>query len=171
VIPVEEWSKLESAKDLFELIGHKPSAGDEIPEDGDGDDDQFDPDRFDPEQYDLTELVEAQAQAEAQIQAQNLPQLQAGTQPEVSVPEINRAADQLIGIRDLIRDNQAKQAERMTTRCAAFLPDVSVGDYVYLPVKDVDRGPTDPPNIVCRIVDIDWDKSLYELACGVMYLT
>ena len=45
----------------------------------------------------------------------------------------------------------------MVTRSRMFIPDVSIGDYVVLPTPDVDRDPTDSPNIICRIVDIIWD--------------
>ena len=59
----------------------------------------------------------------------------------------------------------------MKTRSKMFLPEVEIGDYVALPIPDVNRDLTDPPNILCRVVDIDYTKSLYELACeaGVLH--
>ena len=43
-----------------------------------------------------------------------------------------------------------------------------------LPVTDVDRGLTDPPNLDCSILDIDFKTNMHELACeagvlGTMY--
>ena len=49
----------------------------------------------------------------------------------------------------------------MVTRIRKFIPDVSIGNYVVLLTPDVDRGPTGPPNIICRIVDIIWDTQVY----------
>ncbi len=34
-----------------------------------------------------------------------------------------------------------------------------------MPVPDVDRGPSDPPNLACRVVDINYDTMMHELAC------
>ncbi|RNA32086.1 KRAB-A domain-containing 2-like [Brachionus plicatilis] len=45
------------------------------------------------------------------------------------------------------------------------IPEAYIGDIVVLPIPEVDKGLTEAPNLVCRIVDIDFDKSLYELAC------
>ena len=41
---------------------------------------------------------------------------------------------------------------------------VEIGDYVALPIPDVDRSVASAPNILCRIVDID-QHNLHELAC------
>jgi hypothetical protein len=57
------------------------------------------------------------------------------------------------------------QAKRMETRSEKFIPPVAIGDFVTLPVPDVDRDLTDPPNLRCRLVDIDFTTSLHELAC------
>lgn len=38
---------------------------------------------------------------------------------------------------------------------------MSIGDYVTLPIPKVDRGLSEPPNLICRIVAIDFN----ELAC------
>jgi len=62
-------------------------------------------------------------------------------------------ADALLGIRESVRVAQRKQADRMETRSKKFMPEVEIGDFVILPVPDVDRGPSDPPNLACRIVD------------------
>ncbi len=45
------------------------------------------------------------------------------------------------------------------------MPEVEIGDFVILPVPDVDRGPSDPPNLACRIVDICYETKMHELAC------
>ena len=64
-----------------------------------------------------------------------------------------------------MKEIHAKQAELMRTRSKKYLPEVSIGDYVTLAVPDVDRGITDSPSLLCRVVDIDYKHSLYELAC------
>ncbi len=50
---------------------------------------------------------------------------------------------------------------------------LSDGEYKYLlmnfwislPTEAVDRGPTEPKNIICRIVDYNEVRGLYEIAC------
>ena len=42
------------------------------------------------------------------------------------------------------------------------MSEAKTGDYVALPILDVDRGLTEVPNIICRIVDIDFTKMLHE---------
>jgi hypothetical protein len=53
----------------------------------------------------------------------------------------------------------------MKTRSKKYIPEVNIGDFVILPILDVDKGLTEAPNLIYRIVNIDNDKSLYELAC------
>jgi hypothetical protein len=53
----------------------------------------------------------------------------------------------------------------MRTRSKKYLPEVNIGDFVLLPIPDVDKGLTESPNLICRVVDIDYTHSLYELAC------
>jgi hypothetical protein len=81
------------------------------------------------------------------------------------VARIEARANALIGIRETVQRNLLQQADRMTRRSRKFLPEVKIGDFVTLPCLDVDRGHTDPPNIICRVVDIDYEHSLFELAC------
>ncbi|RNA33820.1 KRAB-A domain-containing 2-like [Brachionus plicatilis] len=78
---------------------------------------------------------------------------------------IIKNANALLGIRESVRTNQARQAESMKTRSKRYIPEVSIGDYVALPIPDVDKGLSEAPNLICRIVDIDYSESLYELAC------
>ena len=44
------------------------------------------------------------------------------------------------------------------------MPEVNIGDFVVLPIPDVDKGLTEAPNLICRIVDIDYVKIMHELA-------
>jgi hypothetical protein len=55
----------------------------------------------------------------------------------------------------------------MQTRSKRYLPEVNIGDFVTLPIPEVDKGLTEAPNIICRIIDIDYQYSLYELACEI----
>ena len=42
---------------------------------------------------------------------------------------------------------------------------VEIGDFVVLPIPDVDRSVSSAPNLICRIVDIDYQYNVHELAC------
>ena len=53
----------------------------------------------------------------------------------------------------------------MKTRSNKYQCEVLAGDYVILPIPDVDKSIASAPNIICRIVDIDYKHSLHELAC------
>jgi hypothetical protein len=52
----------------------------------------------------------------------------------------------------------------MKTRSKKYLPEVNIGDFVILPIPDVDKGLTEAPNLICRVVDFDEKVNLYELA-------
>ncbi|RNA05144.1 KRAB-A domain-containing 2-like [Brachionus plicatilis] len=83
------------------------------------------------------------------------------------VETIESAANRLLGIRDNVRQSQKKQAELIKTRSKKYLPEVNIDDFVALPIPDVDKGLTEAPNLICRIIDVDYKFSLYELACQV----
>ncbi|RNA42072.1 KRAB-A domain-containing 2-like [Brachionus plicatilis] len=70
---------------------------------------------------------------------------------------MNITIDLINSIRENVRQGQKKQAEVMQTR----------RDFVTLPIPDVDKGLTEAPNLICRIIDIEYQFSLYELACEV----
>ena len=42
---------------------------------------------------------------------------------------------------------------------------VEIGDFVVLPIPDVDRSVSSAPNLICRIVDIDYQYNVHELEC------
>ena len=137
IIPAEKWNTLKTAKELFEAVGiDYDSSIDDSNEDGD---------------YTAITREEIQPSIEA-------------TQPAIEQP-YDEVADLLIGVRNTVRVAQKSQAERMATRSKKFLPEVIVGDFVILPVPEVDRGPSDPPNLICRVVDIDYTTMMHELAC------
>ena len=64
-----------------------------------------------------------------------------------------------------VTNGQAKQAKMMLTRSGKYLGECEIGDYVTLPIPQVDRSISSAPNLICRIVDIDYRYSMYELAC------
>ena len=86
-----------------------------------------------------------------------------------SSEEIDRQANVLIGIRNEVSKNQTRQAKRMLEKSKKYTPEVAIGSMVALHVADVDKGLTDAPNLICRVVDFLEDRSLYELACEVGY--
>ncbi|RNA10648.1 KRAB-A domain-containing 2-like [Brachionus plicatilis] len=89
---------------------------------------------------------------------------------EMPTDHIIKNANALLGIRESFWTNQARQAKSMKTRSKRYIPEVSIGDYVALPIPDVDKGLREAPNLICRIVDIDYSKSFYELACEAVVL-
>jgi hypothetical protein len=187
IIPSAEWSKLETAKDLFGLVGHQPKMGDGIPDESEEElPEQVD--KFNPDEYGITDLIPpievavstttnvtiptnltttstSTAIAAAASTTDEVPIAVAATTSD-EVAEYQRHSDRLLGIREKARLGQAKQAERMRGRSEAYLPDVAIGDFVTLHVNRVDLGLTDAPNLTCRIIDINWDTCLYELASG-----
>jgi hypothetical protein len=120
-IPVEEWSKLETAKQLFDAVGYEYKE-DEFGSDDDDNDGLID--KFDPNEYQLTELV-----------SQTIEQPIESDEP---IESIITAANRLLGIRDNVRIGQKKQAEVMQTRSKRYLPEVNIGDFVTLPIPEVD---------------------------------
>ncbi|CAF0900363.1 unnamed protein product [Brachionus calyciflorus] len=59
----------------------------------------------------------------------------------------------------------------MRTRSKKYLPDVNIGDFVLLPIPDVDKGLTESPNLICPVIHNDCTHILYELACEVGVFT
>jgi hypothetical protein len=51
----------------------------------------------------------------------------------------------------------------MRTRSKKYLPEVNVGAFVALPISDVDKGLTEAPNFICRVVDINFEPSFMSL--------
>ena len=76
-----------------------------------------------------------------------------------------------MGIREEVRKGQAAQAKVMSTRSSKVLPEVFIGDYVALPIPEVDRSAASAPNLICRIVDIDYSDNLFELDLQRVKLT
>ena len=54
----------------------------------------------------------------------------------------------------------------MINRSKKNAEEVVIGDCISLPTEAVNRGPTGPKNIICRIVDYNEVRGLYEIACG-----
>ncbi|CAF0762947.1 unnamed protein product [Brachionus calyciflorus] len=77
--------------------------------------------------------------------------------------QVIAAANRLLGIRESVRLNQRKQAEKM--RSKKYLPEVNIGDFVLVPIPEEDQGLTEAPHLVCRVVDVDYINNLYELVC------
>lgn len=59
--------------------------------------------------------------------------------------------------------NTRKQADQMLTRARNKCPPPIIGDTVQVPIPDVDQGPLDPNHILCCVISINSEKSLYEL--------
>jgi len=60
-------------------------------------------------------------------------------------------------------ESQIKQAERMVKRSKIVLSTVKVGDNVTIPIPAVDRGRTDPRNLIGVVTDIS-DNEMYSIA-------
>lgn len=158
-IPVEEWSKLKTANELLNILGINSN---EFIDDQDDEDDNED-DVFDPVDYDILP-----------------PPPPPPPPPHASVPPATMAprgqlareneqadsnADKLLGIRESVRKNQQDQADKMLKRSSKYIGEVEIGDYVILPIPNPDKGLTEPHNLICRVIDIDYVTDLYELCC------
>ncbi|CAF1120116.1 unnamed protein product [Brachionus calyciflorus] len=135
ISPLYETLKIESVR-------YEGREADLCPELSDNDDVDEAFDVFNPSEFQLDEIVTSWA-----------------SEYDIPAEQIIRNANSLLGIRESVRGIQGRQAEAMRTRCKRYLPDVSVGDYAGLPIPDVERGLSEAPNLVCRIVDIDHEKS------------
>ena len=150
VIPVEKWAEMKTAKDLFDICGIPYDGEDSVFNEEDPDEENFDVFDIDIHDNPRDEPVE---NAPIEISDENHAFL------------VNAAANTLMGVRETVREGQANQAKVMLTRSRKYLCPVEIGDYVTLPIPVVDRSASSAPNIICRIVDVDYDKNIHELAC------
>jgi hypothetical protein len=206
-IPVEEWSRLKTAKDLLTALGLDQLSAEFKDDDEDDDDDEND--IFIPSQYEMqssippppppppstvppatmvprnrtrandmpnqsaaqtalqaaSEAAEQASQSAFQSASQSAEQASSQSVAQSTAQAADQAANTLLGIRGQVSKNQKKQADRMLKTSKKYLPPVSIGDYVTLPIPDVDRGLCEAPNLICRVVDIDYATNLYELCC------
>ena len=145
-VPREKWAELKTAKDLYEICGIPYD--DDIPDDDGSDDVAFD--RFDQANLFMTNDP---------VSSEPLP----GSDEQAILIEAH--ANAMTGVRASVAAGQAKQAQRMLTRSDKYLAEVEIGDFVVLPIPTVDRSVSSAPNIICRIIDIDFKYNMYELAC------
>jgi hypothetical protein len=148
---VELWKDMKSAKDLFRICG--------VPYD-DLEDDQkildFDDDDEDENVDDVFEFDKQSVQSEPE--------------PEPTLNDENREAllkkhvENLMGVRASTIINQRAQADRMLKRSAKYQCEVEIGAFVIVPIPDVDRSAAAAPNLICRVIDFDEEKNIYELA-------
>ena len=142
-LPVDIWSKLKTVKELYEIFGVDYDEDLLIDEDSE---ENVEDDQFNPKNYDgITDL--------------GLPEVEG---PE---PTLDQACNTLLGIRASVRIEQNQQAEKMLKMSKKYMPEVFIGDFVCLPVPTV-AGVADAPNIICRVIDIDYKHDLYELVCS-----
>ena len=108
----------------------------------------------------------AQAGAEAGVQAE----AETGAQAETEIVAqaeadtgIDAAATVFQKIRDSANQGQSKAALKMTRRGKHQLKPLSIGQCATLRVPDVDRGPTDPKNLL--VVILKDEGGLYTVGC------
>ena len=155
-IPVEEWKKLKTARELLQLVGQEDDDeffSDEI-EEPPCEDDVFHVDDYDLHADDL-ESNHSVSQSEV-------------TKPTEITGEASEtfdvASNRLLGIRSDIHTNLTKQGEKMVEKSKKYFPQCNIGDIVCLPIPAVDRGPSEPTNLLCKVLSIN-DHNLHELAC------
>ena len=146
-VPKEKWAEMKTAKELFDICG--------IPYDGD---------------YDVFQYEDADEQESFDVfEKGDMPQLEISHTNELDSEDhaalVEANANALMGIREAVRVGQAAQAEKMLTRSKKYLGPVEIGDFVNLPIPEVDRSLSSAPNLICRIVDIDYNHNVHELAC------
>lgn len=88
------------------------------------------------------------------------PSSQASTSSVISAKHRN-----IVKIRETVNANQCKAAVAMLSRSAQLLGTVSVGDNVILFVSEFDKGLSDAPYLLCKVIEIE--KSAYRLASEV----
>ena len=81
----------------------------------------------------------------------------------MGIKEPNVINDEPNVIREEVRKSQRKQAEKMLERSKKYLHPIEHGDYVTLKIPDVDKSLSSASNLICRVIDICWETSLYEL--------
>ena len=69
-------------------------------------------------------------------------------------------------IRDSVRKSQSAQATLMINRSKKAPPEVIQNGLVVLRVDDVDRGPTDPPNLLCLVLEHKKERQACRLGCA-----
>ena len=77
---------------------------------------------------------------------------------------LKQHTENLMGVRASTIINQRAQADRMLKRSAKYQCEVEIGAFVIVPIPDVDRSAASAPNLICRVIDFDEVKNLYELA-------
>jgi hypothetical protein len=152
VIPIEKWNEMNTAKELFDICGIN----------FEGEYSVFNGEDPDEEDFDVFDLNSYEGMPTEEVVETNNNQ---SLSDENHAHLIDAAANTLLGIRQTVSDGQAAQAKVMLTRSRKYLGEVEIGDYVTLPIPDVDRSVSSAPNLICRIVDIIYEKNLHELAC------
>jgi hypothetical protein len=108
------------------------------------------------------ENLEKENQKEMEIQMQkdkdNL-EVQANLKRQASIVKTRTRANNL----------QEKNSEKMVSNNEKLLGKASIGDIVVVFTIDFDRGIANPPNILCKVIDID-SHFIYQLACSVVIL-
>ncbi len=64
-----------------------------------------------------------------------------------------------------VSEIQEKNAKKVVTASERLLGTAKIGDNVVYLSSEFDRGIADPPNILCKVIDIDSHQN-YQLACG-----
>ena len=158
------------------LISWDVDPGFEYYRDDDEDDIEDEVDRFDPAQYDLSfasssSSIPASSSSTATKSSESLQSVastsSSSSESVETEPDYLTRTNTLLGIRLTVKRGQQKQADRMAKNSNNLQPECKVGDYVALKLADEDRGLTDAPNLICRIVDFNPDLANYELCCEV----
>ena len=139
---MKKWAEVKIAKDLFDIS--------RIP--FEGEDSVFNEEDPDVENFDVFDI---DIPRDEPVPVENAP-IEISDENHAFL--VNATADTLMGVRETVRKGQAKV---MLTRSRNYLCPVEIGDYVTLPILDVDRSASLAPNIICRIVDVDYDKKIF----------
>ena len=110
-----------------------------------------------------TELeAEEEAQTGAEAEAETGAEAEAGEEAEAET-RAETVATNFQKIRVAANIGQSKAAARMTRRGKNLLKPLSIGQCATLRVPDVDRGPTDPKNLL--VVILKEEEGLYTVGC------
>ena len=116
-------------------------------------------------QNNINREIEKAKEIEREIQRAN--QIERDKENQNVESEVNKKRQQVIlKTRSKTNDMQEKNAAQMITNNDRLLGKANIGDTVVFFSSEFDRGISDPPNILCKVIDIDAHMN-YELACSV----
>ncbi len=182
LIPSSKWSEIRCEQDVVRILNtvkindqlvnkEKEMDIDEVDDDEeehDEDDDRIDGDL----ENEINDLLEKERRAEEEEERKRQEEEKERARTIENIPVetieqivINTNAASIRKTRASVNNKQGKNADKMVNNSDKLLGRAAIGDSVVFFVSEFDRGLADPPNILCKVIDIDKHHN-YQLACG-----